>query len=195
MNDTTETPDPAKRVRTLNNRQHIALRVLADNGTHQEAADAAGVQRTTVTDWANHHPGFQAALNAFHQAVNRELLAKQLRGATAVLDHLLKGVESGDSRSVELWLRHVGVTPLAAQAIGSTDPDELIDQRVAPLVEAAAVDRAAANVAAIAPHFTSGTTRPEVRRSYETKLAERLDRLEESDAVQRGIDERRSRKS
>ncbi len=42
----------------LSDSQHLAIDVLLTGGTHREAAEAAGVARTTVTEWVNHRSEF-----------------------------------------------------------------------------------------------------------------------------------------
>jgi transposase len=42
----------------LSERQYLAIEVLLTGGTHRECAEAAGVSRTTVTGWVNHHVPF-----------------------------------------------------------------------------------------------------------------------------------------
>jgi hypothetical protein len=42
----------------LSDSKLIAIDALLTGGTHRDAATAAGVQRSTVTAWANHHLGF-----------------------------------------------------------------------------------------------------------------------------------------
>ena len=42
----------------LSDSQHLAIDMLLTGGTHREAAGAAGVARTTVTEWVNHRSEF-----------------------------------------------------------------------------------------------------------------------------------------
>ena len=44
-------------------KQRIAIDTLITGGTHAEAAEAAGVHRVTVSNWATKVPGFKAELN------------------------------------------------------------------------------------------------------------------------------------
>ncbi len=63
----------------LDPKQAKALEVLAAGGSHEAAAEAAGVHRVTVTRWANHHPEFVAEMNrrrldAVETGINEECL-------------------------------------------------------------------------------------------------------------------------
>jgi hypothetical protein len=49
--------------------QAIAAEALATGWTHAEAAELAGVNRETVTRWANHHPGFRETLDRYRHAM------------------------------------------------------------------------------------------------------------------------------
>ena len=58
MNDPTESDQI--RPREVSDRQSIAIDALVSGATQQEAAEKAGVQRTTVTEWCNHNFVFMA---------------------------------------------------------------------------------------------------------------------------------------
>ncbi len=49
-------PDQTRRS-GLSDSQHLAIDVLLTGGTHREAAEAAGVARTTVTEWVKGRVG------------------------------------------------------------------------------------------------------------------------------------------
>ena len=42
----------------LSDSHHLAIDMLLTRGTHREAAGAAGVALTTVTEWVNHRSEF-----------------------------------------------------------------------------------------------------------------------------------------
>jgi hypothetical protein len=77
----------------LNPAQQAAVESLAAGATHEQAAEAAGVVRETVTRWVGHHPAVGAALN-LHRAVaaedqldrTRRIRAKALAAVEAQLD-------------------------------------------------------------------------------------------------------------
>jgi hypothetical protein len=52
---------------TLTPQQETAVALLASGKTITDTAIAIEVTRQTVSEWSNHHPGFQAAVNARRQ--------------------------------------------------------------------------------------------------------------------------------
>ncbi len=50
----------------LSDSQLLAIDVLLTSGTHREAAGAAGVARTTVTEWVNHRSEIVRELERRH---------------------------------------------------------------------------------------------------------------------------------
>ena len=52
---------------TLTPQQETAVDLLASGKTVTDTATAIEVTRQTVSEWLNHHPGFQAALNSRRQ--------------------------------------------------------------------------------------------------------------------------------
>lgn len=52
---------------TLSPQQGTAVDLLASGKTVTDTATAVEVTRQTVSEWLNHHPGFQAALNSRRQ--------------------------------------------------------------------------------------------------------------------------------
>ena len=67
------TPDEFRR---LSPQQQTALKQLLMGASITEAAQAAGVTRQTVSEWCNHHDGFQAELVARRASALRD--AQQL---------------------------------------------------------------------------------------------------------------------
>ena len=57
----------------LSDSQHLAIDVLLTGGTHREAAEAAGVARTTVTEWVNHRGEFRSeqSRHSVHSIMSR----------------------------------------------------------------------------------------------------------------------------
>jgi hypothetical protein len=78
----------------LTPQQCTAVDLLVAGKTLTDTAEAIGVGRPAVSDWVNHHPGFQAALNARRQEL-WEGVVDTLRGllpqAVAVLKQELEG--------------------------------------------------------------------------------------------------------
>ena len=93
-NESTE-PDQAG----LSDKQHLAIDVLMTGGTHREAAGAAGVARTTVTEWVNHRSEFC-----------RELERRRWQRAEQVNDR----VGALTTRSLDVIERHVAAGDLRA---------------------------------------------------------------------------------
>ena len=86
MGDPTE-PDQI-RLREVSDRQSIAIDALISGTSQQEAAEKAGVQRTTVTEWCNHNSLFMAERNQRRQD-RLEAAGEQLRETLcAALVHL-----------------------------------------------------------------------------------------------------------
>jgi hypothetical protein len=79
---------------TLTPQQETAVDLLASGKTVTDTAKAIEVTRQTVSEWLNHHPGFEAALNRRRQELWNGM-ADTLRGllpkAMDVLQHELEG--------------------------------------------------------------------------------------------------------
>ena len=84
----------------LSDSQLLAIDVLLTGGTHREAAGAAGVARTTVTEWVNHRPEFCRELERRRwqraEQVNDRVGALITRSLDVVEEHLV----AGDLRAV-----------------------------------------------------------------------------------------------
>ena len=79
---------------TLTPQQETAVDLLASGKTVTDTAAAVEVTRQTVSEWLNHHPGFQAALNSRRQelwAGMTDALRNLLPQAVEVLKHELEG--------------------------------------------------------------------------------------------------------
>jgi hypothetical protein len=121
MDDPTE-PDQI-RPPEVSDRQSIAIDALVSGVTHREAAEKAGVQRTTVTAWCNHHIAFKAERNQRRQDRN-EAAGEQLQETLcAALVHLGEKVREGDTGAAVTIVKAVGVGHLLdAVKPGPTDP-------------------------------------------------------------------------
>ena len=62
-------PDDSRR---LSSHQQTALKQLLMGASITEAAQAAGVTRQTVSEWCNHHDGFQAELASRRSSALRD---------------------------------------------------------------------------------------------------------------------------
>ena len=105
--------------------QQSAVEALATGATRDDAADAAGVERETVSRWANHHPGFRTALNLYRStlAMDQADLARRIRGKA--LDVIERHLDNADLAAALAVLRAV-----PAPDLGPTDPDAMIDGAV-----------------------------------------------------------------
>ena len=100
----------------LSERQHLAIEVLLTGGTHRECADAAGVSRTTVTGWVNHHVPFITEMGQRRQQRSKhlsDLVGEALIQAVTVVRAKL---DDGDLAAAVALLRLVDKSVLFSQA-------------------------------------------------------------------------------
>lgn len=122
---------------------HLKLSVTQENvidrlvagDSDQQAADAVGVHRTSVTRWRLHHPGFQASLNERRQQVFGSAVDK-LRSLThRALDTLAAKMDEGNVVAAIAVLKAASLDKTAAPPAGPTDADKiigaLVEQRIA----------------------------------------------------------------
>ena len=107
----------------VSDRQSIAIDALVSGALQREAAEKAGVQRTTVTAWCNHHIAFKAERNQRRQD-RVEAAGEQLQEMLcAALVHLGEKVREGDTGAAMAIVKAVGVGHLLdATKPGPTDP-------------------------------------------------------------------------
>ena len=99
-------PDQTRPPR-LSDSKLIAIDTLLTGATHREAADAAGVQRSTVTGWVNHHIGVITELGQRrHQRAKAtsDLLDETISGALRLL---AARIDEGDEAAAIAVLRVV----------------------------------------------------------------------------------------
>lgn len=91
----------------LSNSQFLAMDILLTGGSHREAAEAAGVARTTVTEWVNHRDLFRSELERRRyervEEVNDRVYSLVTRSLGVVEEYL----DSGDLRAALGLLRLV----------------------------------------------------------------------------------------
>ena len=121
MNDPTE----SGQIRPLevSDRQSIAIDALIAGSTHREAAEAAGVQRSTVTGWCNHNIIFIAEWNRRRRQRLAAAGERLHEAIGAALDVVMESIHGGDTATALTLIRIVGVEHLvrAAQP-GPTTP-------------------------------------------------------------------------
>ena len=116
----------------LNPSQVSAIEVLDGGGTHQEAAEAAGVNRVTVTRWARHHPAFVAELNRRKVERTENLATRTDTVTRAALEVVEQAVRAGDLSAALAWIRLAH----GPGRLGSSDGS----RNVAPLTPQAVID-------------------------------------------------------
>ena len=83
----------------LSDSQHLAIDVLLTGGTHREAAEAAGVARTAVTEWVNHRSEFCRELERRRWQRAEQVNDRVGALTTGSLDVIEEHVAAGDLRA------------------------------------------------------------------------------------------------
>ncbi len=107
----------------ISDKQSIAIDALVSGALQWEAAEKAGVQRTTVTAWCNHNIAFKAERNQRRQD-RVEAAGEQLQETLcAALVLLGEKVREGDTGAAVTIVKAVGVAHLLdAARPGPTTP-------------------------------------------------------------------------
>ena len=107
----------------VSDKQSIAIDALVSGALQWEAAEKAGVQRTTVTAWCNHNIAFKAERNQRRQD-RVEAAGEQLQETLcAALVHLGEKVREGDTGAAVTIVKAVKVAHLLdAARPGPTTP-------------------------------------------------------------------------
>jgi hypothetical protein len=111
---------------SLSEQQLTAMVLIISGKNFQETADAIGVTRPTVSQWANHHAGFQAELNRRRQELWQGLtdgLRALAPKALAVLARELDG-EAPLQAAIHL-LKCAGIYGGIPAPSGPTDPQAM----------------------------------------------------------------------
>lgn len=116
--------------RELSVEQLNAIDCLVVGKTDRETAETVGVGRQTVNEWRNHHPAFQAALNARRHDVwggAGDRLRALLPCALDALEHALTEGKDWKAAVAVIGLAGLdrqgyGVPNLGPYSIGPTDP-------------------------------------------------------------------------
>ncbi len=113
--------------------QALAIEVIDRGGSHAEAAQAAGVDRTTVSRWATKHPAFVAEISnrRLERARESEQCLRELdrKAAAAIAD----GIEKGDTSLSLQWFKIRGGAKFYESPFSALDPITIIDRRAASL--------------------------------------------------------------
>jgi hypothetical protein len=121
--DTSPSPTPE-----LQPKQTLAVEQLVAGGTVTQAAEAAGVDRTTVHRWLRNDFAFQAAYNNAQRDLRREVEDRLTRLTNAAAETVVAAVEGGDVRAALAVLRGLGLLPGRQPTIGADDPEELAER-------------------------------------------------------------------
>ena len=112
---------------TLTTPQLLAVSVLVAGDTMTAAAEAAGVDRSTVYRWLRDDFAFQAAVNAGRHELQEEIRGKLFRLAVDAADTVAAAIRAGDARTGLAVLRELEVLNGGALVVGSQKPDDLRD--------------------------------------------------------------------
>ncbi len=118
-------PTESDRIRPLevSDQQSIAIDALVSGATQREAAEKAGVQRTTVTAWCNHNIAFKAERNQRREDRVEAAGERLQETLCAALEHLGERVREGDTGAALAIVKAVGVGHLLnAVKPGPIDP-------------------------------------------------------------------------
>ncbi len=108
--------------------QALALEALDGAATHVEAAEIAGVDRTTVSRWASKHPEFRAELNR-RKADRAQRNMERLRTLTeSAVDAVEEAIEGGDLGAALQWIKLRGLECLTETPTGATVAKREIDR-------------------------------------------------------------------
>jgi len=114
----------------LNLKQIIVLEHLIAGATVTKAAEAGGVDRTTVHRWLREDCTFLAAYNAARRDLSREVEARLPHLAEAALGTVEAAVQNGDVRAALAVLKGLGALSGSAPTIGAENPGELAEDRL-----------------------------------------------------------------
>jgi hypothetical protein len=125
------TPEERAKVRarllTVTPKQERAIEALVAGATHAEAAEAADVDRKTITRWKGYHPGFQARLSASQAVVAAEQLDKVRRIRARALDVIAAKLDD-DSTDIATALTVLSsITSDTAKTWTPPAPEGLLD--------------------------------------------------------------------
>jgi hypothetical protein len=116
---------------TLTPQQETAVDLLASGKTVTDTAQAIEVTRQTVSEWLNHHPAFQAALNQRRQEL-WEGVIDTLRGLLPKALDVLKQELDGETplpAAIQV-LKSCGIYGAVGRPTGPTTPEDAhLEQR------------------------------------------------------------------
>jgi hypothetical protein len=110
--------------------QSLAVEVLDRGGTHSEAAEAAGVDRTTVARWATRHPAFVAELGRRRLDRARSNARRLAEIDLQAIGEISAEIERGNADLALKWCKLRGFSGMVVSSGDPTDPVSYIRARV-----------------------------------------------------------------
>ncbi len=110
---------------TLTPKQLHAVEVLASGGSHTTAAQAAGVNRVTITRWANHHPAFVAEMNRGYLVALEGHRATVERVTGKAMGVIEQAIDGGDVAAAFRWYQLNAQHP--HRVVGATDSRQVVE--------------------------------------------------------------------
>jgi len=108
--------------------QEQVLTALLGGATVTTAAQAAGVDRTTVHRWLRSDFDFQAALNRARRELRDAMSSRLHDAAQRAVQTVCAAVEGGDAKIAIALLKGLGLLDGRAAAIGVDNPSVLRDE-------------------------------------------------------------------
>jgi hypothetical protein len=93
----------------LSTPQQLALSALAEGKTYTDAAETAGIGRTTLWRWIRADPKFAAAYEAWQQELRESARARLLKATDMAADVVTQAIAGGDARIALRMLQEAGV--------------------------------------------------------------------------------------
>jgi hypothetical protein len=125
----THATDRYRSLLELTPQQALAVDALTAGATHADAAQVAGVDRTTVSRWATRHPAFIAEVNR-----RRLERAEATRSRVEILtmrsiELVAAAINDGDAALAMQWLRIHGTSSGTAIPALLTHATDIIEER------------------------------------------------------------------
>lgn len=133
-------PEPSEA--DLPPKQIPALEALLTGASVTDAAEQAGVDRTTVSRWKNQDPNFMAALNAGTAELRDEMERRMDHLTRSAVDTVAEAIENGDVVTARQFLRGRGLLDRDPPPTGPTDPELLAMKKMLDRVYARETERA-----------------------------------------------------
>ena len=111
------------RALSLSPKQCLAIKELTSGSNQLKAADAAGVDRSTLNRWINHDPAFRAAFNAWQVDVLSTTKGQMVATTKDAMETVIKAIRGGDAKLAWKLLESLGLTGPVTP--GPTNVEEL----------------------------------------------------------------------